>query len=199
MKIVEKVSQIHLKTFVFWGSFTCLTFNAVHHGTWGKVAAVQALQRMNNFHQKLPSPGSSGLPIHERNPDEIHPGRKVFLSGARLKKNLVHGPNFRGSNLVHVDQIFIGDSGFMDQFVTHEIVQNKFGPWTKSAAQINATREGKDAHTRSSLFNTIFTGFVEDSLESQSSRFQLASHVLCHAMPSLLQCPYLACFFLLSL
>ena len=41
MKIVEKVSEIHLKTFVFWGSFTCLTFNAVHHGTLGKVAAVK--------------------------------------------------------------------------------------------------------------------------------------------------------------
>ena len=93
----------------------------------------------------------------------------------------------------------MGDSGFMDQFVTHEIVQNKFGPWTKSAAQINASREGKDTHTRSSPFNTIFTGFVDDSLESQSSRFQLASHIVCHAMPSLLQCPYLACVFLLSL
>ena len=89
----------------------------------------------------------------------------------------------------------MGDSGFMDQFVTHEIVQNKFGPWTKSAAQINASREGKDTHTRSSPFNTIFTGFVDDRLESQSSRFQLASHVVCHAMPSLLQPVPVSCVF----
>ena len=42
MKSVEIFSGMFLKNCVFWGPFTCLDFNAAHHGDWGKVAVVNA-------------------------------------------------------------------------------------------------------------------------------------------------------------
>ena len=70
--------------------------------------------------------------------------------GALLKKNLVHGPNFRGpkwsiscrgfgENLVHGPKI-----------TTHEIVQNKLvhgpNPWTKSTHHVRAKIHTQDHH-----------------------------------------------------